>query len=452
MGFTCIARDGLGDHQATIVQAMAWFRGRLWVGTGGRSLNPMGLGAAGLARMGPLADLLRERDRLRGRAPVGARIWAFDPASGDWERVFASPLEPGPDGAPVPRDRNVRGAIVLDGALWMGASSMRGQVTLLRSVDGHAFEEVPHGHFGLGPQADIPSLRRFVAAGGRLHTAFVGRNQGRGMLDDNMSDFPAVQASDDPLNGGWRAVGEPGFGDPANLSVNELAEFAGHLYAGTLNPRGGFQLWKAEPGAYRWRKILDRGAFAGPVASIAAAMIPFGDHLYVASGLQRQGRGGLDRLGPMPGELLRVAADDSWELVMGEPRVTPHGLKRPISGLGAGFGSVFNRGVWCLAEHDGLLYAGCGDIRVFDTFIPDAKSGLSAGFRARMAEARANWPGGFALWRSADGARWEPVTTQGFEADRHTYGIRELAATPAGLFVGTAASGAGFQVWRSGRP
>ena len=44
--------------------------------------------------------------------------------------------------------------------------------------------------------------------------------------------------------------------------------------------------------------------------------------------------------------------------------------------------------------------------------------------------------GGFELWRSPDGSRWEPVTRNGFGSPS-SFGVETMLSTPAGLFVGT---------------
>jgi hypothetical protein len=76
--------------------------------------------------------------------------------------------------------------------------------------------------------------------------------------------------------------------------------------------------------------------------------------------------------------------------------------------------------MWAMAAFDQTLYVGthhCGPFR----------SALRGEPRIR---------GGFQLWSSPDGARWRPVILDGF-GDPYATGVRTLAATPAGLFLGT---------------
>jgi hypothetical protein len=181
-------------------------------------------------------------------------------------------------------------------------------------------------------------------------------------------------------------------------------------------------------------------------------MQAFGGHLYVATGLQRQGRTGIDRYGPVGGELLRVGPDGAWDLVCGQNRITAAGWKPPLSGTGPGFGEPFARGVWHMAEHGGRLYAGGADWRIFQSWLPPPGSRLPPGRIQALREGHAAYGGGFPLWVSGDGTDWSAVTREGFDDNAETGGARFLQSTPEGLFVGTASTGktparGGAEVW-----
>ena len=246
--FRLVIAGGFGDHTCRIAQAMAWFGGALFVGTGGRSLNPMGLSDSAMARLGPLAKLAATRD---GGTPGGASIWRHSPADGQWTRVFETP-DVDYQGRSGPRDRNIRASLVLtepDGteALYFGVSAMKGRLRILRSSDGLRFEEGLTSGLGLPDGADIPSIRTLVAAGGWVFSSPVGMIQGRGMLDDNVSAFPQVFRARHPFDDHWEAVSDPGFGDPDNLSVNEMAVLNGWLYAGRSRWRRGSRCSTSAP-------------------------------------------------------------------------------------------------------------------------------------------------------------------------------------------------------------
>ncbi|MGH8058348.1 MAG: hypothetical protein ACREOH_14115, partial [Candidatus Entotheonellia bacterium] len=315
---------------------MAWYKGSLFVGTGRGPLRPLGLSEHALQARPWLsrfhAKLQGQRDR---DDEAGSQIWRFDPRTEQWTQLYLTPWVVGADGRQNPRDRGVRARAVFRGmsdpepALYFGVGSLEGQVIILRSIDGVTFAEAEEEGLGLG-SADVPSIRTLCELHGRLYTSPTGKNQGLQVWDDNISDFPMVFETADPYKGHWTMVSEAGFGDPNNLSVNEMAAFNGCLYAGTLNPNRGFQVWKTnargEP-PYAWRQIIEDGAYRGPASAGAVSMYVFGETMYVGSGLQRLGRGHPDTYGPFPGELIRIYPDDTWDLVVGTQRFTPQGFK-----------------------------------------------------------------------------------------------------------------------------
>jgi hypothetical protein len=395
-----------------------------------------------------------------GREEDGAQVWRYDPAANDWTLVYNSPLQEGRDGNVRARDRSVRAASVYQTAadrepvLYLGVGSLERQVVFLRSSDGLHFEECDEQGFGLG-DVDVPSVRNIVGLGGRIYSTPTGKNFGRGMWDDNLTDYPFVFETSDPLHGHWRPVNEAGFGDPDNLSINELAVLEGALYAATINPRRGFQVWKTRPEGeppYRWKKILECGAWR-TISSVPSAMKVFNGALYVTATLQRQGRGGRDRFGPFPAEMIRVYPDDTWDLVAGYPRFTPHGLKRPTSGMLGGLNDHFTHVFWRMDAYEGWLYMGTAGWKWMPTYLRDRTDLSPAQLEWLREQTAARAEGEFSLWRTRDGDHWEAVTRTGFtQGNPLNYGIRELVATPAGLYVFPtskvgASKGGGLEIW-----
>src|SRR5262249_30212034 len=159
-----------------------------------------------------------------------------------------------------------------------------------------------------------------------------------------------------------------GFGDPTNLTVFELEVFDGFLYAGTLNPVHGFQVWKTSADGippYQWNRVITDGAYRGNLNECTASMCVFDHALYVGSSIQNGGYDRTYKVGPAPAELIRIHPDDTWDLVVGTERHTPQGLKCPISGLGPGFGTKLNVIFWRMAEYEGWLYLGTYNWIVF---------------------------------------------------------------------------------------
>jgi ubiquinone/menaquinone biosynthesis C-methylase UbiE len=221
-----------------------------------------------------------------------------------------------------------------------------------------------------------------------------------------------------------------------------MAGFNGFLYVGTLNPQRGFQIWKARPygrSPYRWKKVIDDGAGRGNLSECAISMCAFKGALYVGTGIQNGGYDRVHKVGPAAAEIIRIYPDDSWDVVVGEPRWTIHGRKTPLGGMGPGFDDLFNGYIWRMAAHEGWLYAGTYNWSVFLPYLPiDRWNSRHAAALKRMGlENIVASVGGFDLWRTRDGVDWSPVTRRGF-GNPHNYGARTMMSTPYGLFVGTA--------------
>ena len=435
--FRCVARGGFGDPYNAYAHTMAWFDGALYVGTTRANLHlrrandPPGLRPWPVRCPADVYDL-----------DLRAQIWRYDPGPGTWRQVLRSPMVRGRGGQRVPRDIGYRGITAAPAsngrpaALYVTtwAPSRGPAPIMLRSQDGKRFERV--GRPEVLSERPV-SYRAMVAFNGRLYTAPLGRPGGR----PNVSGDAVVLESDDPA-AGWRVAGPPGFGDSGNGAIVELAEFAGHLYAGTLNAVRGYEVWRtAAQGRppYAWEKVLDEGAGRGRLNQAVLSMCVFGDALYVGSGIQGGGYDRTNRVGPAAGELVRVFPDGEWDLVAGKPRLTPGGVKFPLSGRGPGFDNPFAGYLWRMCAHDGHLYLGTYDWSVLLPFLPWERMPRAVRQRVRLIgiEELVERRAGFDLWRSANGERWTKVTGDGL-GNPYNFGARTLASTPHGLFVGTA--------------
>jgi len=444
--FTQVAKGGLGDGHNSFAHSMAWFKGRLFLGTTRSNLCMLRVQSSYVdtpLRVWPVdcpttLEGLYELDRH-------SQIWAYDPKDGSWEMVYRAPLVEGRDGSMVAREIGYRSMLVYQGAdtaepalyvsSWAPGKAPGG--LLLRSTDGKTFEEVtPYGV----TDPPMSTTRSLTAFRGRMHFApSAQRGQSGGQQN---SGRPQILASQTPEAGDWQPVNEPGFGDDGNLSVFSLEVVGDQLYAGTLNTKG-MQIWATDgspagdgSGHYKWRMICDQGAGRGPLNQVAASMQAFNGALYVGSAIQGGGIDRVNKVGPAAAEILRVNADDSIDLIVGDREQED---REPLSGLGAGFGHFFNGYVWDMGVHDGWLYAGTYD---WSTTLRWAK------FEAAPAKVKELMrlvgieniiaaDGGADLWRTADGENWMPVCRQGF-GNAYNWGIRNIVSTPVGLMVGTA--------------
>lgn len=422
--FEVIATEGAGRTANTTAHSMAFFRGALYLGSSCANVSG---------------------------SDASPRILRFAEQTGEWETVYEPPLiEPSvrsqvPDRqivshlkgssrlgqrrkrqseGRVPRDSGYRSMRVFQGksdpepALYVSSISRSGGA-LLRSVDGNSFEQV--GEPGLG-NPDVYSFRGLTALGGRLFAAPAGTVTDE-YLDRNLAPEAKVYVCDDPGAGTWREASEIAFGDPTNEGIYTLGTAHGHVYAGTANPARGFQLWRTaatgEP-PYQWEPVVIDGAGVFNHNLAVTAMAEFNGALYVGSGITGFGYDTVHDIGPASAELIRVHPDGTWDLIAGRMRFTEDGLKVPLSLLGPGLGDFYNSVVWSLGVHDGALYLGTHQWEAFRA--------LERGTDEIV--------GGYQLWASENGEDWELVIDDG-HGNPAELGVRTIASTPFGLFVGT---------------
>ena len=452
--FTRIGHGGLGDGHNNYAHSMAWFKNRLYLGTTRSNMAMLRLQSA-------YAELPVEIWPVEGPETMDdlyaldrrAQIWCFDPAAGTWEMVYRAPMIAGQDGDLVPRDIGYRSMELFQApgtdepALYISAwaPSRAPGGLILRTTDGRNFD--PITQYGI-TDPPFSTTRSLTAFRGRLHFAPTAR-RGTDGAQQNSAGLPLIFAGDGAGTGtpaDWVVVNEPGFGDAGNLGVFSLAVANDRLYAGTLN-LAGLQVWVTDGDTegkdglpYRWRKLIDKGAGRGPLNQAVACMTEFNGALYVGTGIQGGGNDRVNKIGPAAAEIIRINADDSWDLIMGDRDDSPTPARAPLSGLRAGFGQFFNGYIWAMGVHDGWLYCGSYDwsitlrwARLDATSDPMMRRLMQSIGPETIIAAE----GGADLWRSADGENWLPVDRQGF-GNPYNWGIRNLVSTPLGLFVGTA--------------
>lgn len=436
--FIRIGEHGLGDPLNAYAHSMEFYNGRLYLGTSRANLCMLKVSKIRTAlKYWPVEcpNNLYDLD-------MRARIHKFEFSTGLWNEMFRSPMIAGSDGTPVPREMSYRCMAIFKAAgdrrpvLYCGTyASIKGQgAQILRSVGGEAFTTVgrPEGFDDI-----VITVRLLVPFKGKLFTSPTGRAGG----NPNAAFQTIVYETGDPARRPWRAVSEPGFGNPANVSVFEMIAFGDYLYAGTAN-FAGYQVWRTKADGtppYEWECIVSQGAWRGATNQGVASFCVFKGALYVGSGIQHGGIDIANQVGPAGPELIRIHPDGTWDLIVGHSRDTPHGWKRPLSGFSPGFGHVTNGYFWRMAEHDGWLYLGTFNWGLMMNYSsqerwPEFIQRVYG--RIGPEQIFANYSGAH-LYRSYDGENWVAVTTNGFD-NPCNYGIRTLVSTPYGLAVGTA--------------
>jgi nucleoside-diphosphate-sugar epimerase len=437
--FRCLGKNGIGDPANAYVHGMTFYEGRLYCGMTRNSFK--------LLKLFPPIDPpalepwpVDVPPRVQDLDMQG-QIWRWTPETDTWELAFRSPMIPGKQGEPAPRDLGYRGMTVFQGksdtkpTLYASTMStvLRGCAAhVLRSEDGLDFQ--PACEPGIG-NPRISTFRELVAFDGYLYAPPAGEG-----IQFNSNRTGVLMRSNDPAPGNWEVACDLGFGDPTNNGVFMMTVANGQLYAGTFNNFEGYQVWTTPPcgdGTLRWRKVLERGAWRGPLSEIAMGMVEFNGALYVGSSIQNGGYDRTNLVGPASGEIVRIWPDDSWDLLVGSPRETPQGVRYPLSGRGPGFDNIFAGYTWRMCVHDGWLYVTTFDWSVFLQYAhrpsPTAKRLLNGLSFEQLAEVG----GGFELWRTRDGIEWVPVTLNGM-GNPYNYGGRTMVSTPVGLALGTA--------------
>ncbi len=437
--FRRIASRGFGDPHNSYAYGYAWYDDHVYIGT---NRDVLVLAKTRFRFQVPTSVWPVEVPAEQAPEEAGGQIWRYSHERDTWQCVYRSLVVKGVEGRDVPLATGFRNMVVFQGrsddrpALYTipSCGSLGLGPVMLRSIDGVHFEQISEQGMGLG-DPNLTAFRSLVVHKGRLYITPTGSRGG----DPNVSYHAAILASDDPVRGRWERVNIGSFGEPTNLGIYDMVSTGEFLYAGTMNIREGCQLWKTDAEGtlpYRWTKVFDRGADRGPFNQGVVSITTFGEAVYLGTGIQNGGYDRVNNIGPDAGEVIRVFPDDSWELVVGSPRITRQGLKVPASGYGPGFDNRFAGYMWRMCEHEGALYVGTYDSSAMFPF-----SEMDERTRRVFDEATLDLfmrrQGGCELWSSADGDNWSCVTRNGFD-NPYNWGIRTLLSTPRGLVVGTA--------------
>jgi hypothetical protein len=440
--FKKVSDNGFGDGNNAYAHTMAWFKGRLYVGTTRANLclikNSVNIEIDRWPVECPNPVYSRDFEYQQARA----EIWRYTPEHSLWERVYQAPIVTGQHGKEMSRELGYRGIVVYQAPsdpnpclyLTNWSRSHGDGPIILRSEDGDSFEAVPNSINTIQPVNSVRSLTQFK---GMLFTAPTGAGKG----NPNTSGVPTIYVTTDPNNTPWQPANKAGFSVSGNATIFEMATFDDWLYAGTLNNEG-FQLWRTQAlgkPPFNWELVVERGAGRGALNQGVVSLQVFKGALYLGTGIQNGGYDHTNDIGPAGAEIIRVNSDSSWDLIVGDARTLDDKRIEPLSGLRSGFGNLFNGYIWRMRSHDGWLYASTMEWSMtlayadLDKRPPKVRQVLGEVGQ----EAVVKHQGGFDLWRTADGENWLPVDRRGFD-NPYNYGLRTMTSTPRGLFIGTA--------------
>jgi hypothetical protein len=454
-GIHTIAQRGFGDRANSYAWGMAWFKGHLYVGTGRNVLCTEGATTNFYFPFSDNYKLFPQPSVKCTRDPYAleqrAEIWRYTPRTGRWTQVYRSATVPNPraPGRRIARDIAYRGMSVHRDrhgrqALFVSAVSPNEYVPelarttpprLLRTYDGQQFHDI-------GGQFIVHKTGQF---GDHRPIGYRGMQWWRGelyvLVSTGLAGDGEVFRVDNPFgtHARFRQV------TPPWMYAFELQVFNGELYVGIGSRRTGYSVWKTSSrGApYRFRPIIRNGAGRGPVMTGVIGMNVFRGRLYVSAVSWY-----CDCSQLPTSEMVRIAKDGSWQVVVGRPRATGKGRTRaPISGLMDGFENIFVTHIWRMENAGGALYAGTLDWSYLLQTSKDwlkQNSGLLSSIMAGEL--------GFDLWASCDGRDWFPVTRTAFTGDEYDFGVRNIVRGPRGIFVGTANHSFGTRIINDTQP
>ncbi len=448
--FVQVNETGFGDRWNTWVWSMKWWKGKLYAGTN-RAFPcveqfVVHSGIPRLVKYPPRYEADIQCADSPYDLPLQAEIWCYGPETKSWDRLYQSPKEvevPSRPGTFVAREfgfRNMHAYNESDGteALYVSGVSTRAidrtfldgikghyqdvsiicertiegafpPPRLLRSTDGLHFEAIPCEPGTVLGDISALSYRALTGYKGRMYVA-AGAMMGWGIVLE--SDSPKLG------NNHFRQVSPPG------MHVFEMIPFNGYLYLGLLDYEKGYSVVKTDATGippYKFTQVVPYSGHRKAQRGFSAvSMHVFQGNLFVGTF--------------SPAELIRIHPDDHWDLIVGNPRRTPDGMKWPLSGMGDGFDNGLNRLIQRMEEHNGWLY--------LSTVKHYATKFRKVPIVGPWFESRA----GFDLYCTRDGETFECVTDNGFEDVCNTF-ARTLTSTPVGLFVGVANDHDGAKVY-----
>jgi hypothetical protein len=441
-GHGVIAQDGFGERDNSYAWSMGWFKGQLYVGTGRDVLCVENETTQFFV---PLEEKYTINPSLNVRCPANpydlklrAEIWQYTPETGVWKRVYRSPTlrNPAESHLRVATDIAYRSMVTFkesDGREALYAAGVSPDEYLpsllrthppriLRSYDGIHWEALK-----------LPAVTVHYP-GGKVHpmgyrAMVVWKHHLFVTATPDLTGDGSLFEVTNPSSRHPRLIQV----SPANLDIFEAVTFHGDLYLGCGNATSGYSVWEASGQDRPFVPVITGGAGSGAEITSVVSMHVFRNRLYVgASGWYQN---------TLPkSEMIRIAPDGQWTLVVGNPRKLPNGqIAYPTSGLDDGFDSLFNAHFWRMADFGGGLYVGT------NSWAELVKGYKGKGWLGDLLAGAA----GYQLWSTCDGEDWFPVTRNAFGDGEYDFGARTLETSgPHGeeLYIGSANQAQGTMI------
>ncbi len=448
-----IAQNGFDSTQNSYAWGMAWFKGKLYVGTG---RDVVCTEREDSDYYYPFAHRYVTHPEPGVHCPknpyamnLRAEIWQYTPRTNHWVMVYRAPV-----GIRNPRDRryhlspdiayrgmtvvtNKKGhqALFVSGVSadeWVPQAAQKQPPRLLRTFDGRHFHNIARSII----------VRRTGNYTDHRAIGFRGMQVWRGHLyvlaSASLTGDGGVFRVDNP----WSKHSHFTQVSPPWMYVFELQTFHGSMYFGSGNGNTGYGVWKLQRSKrpYHFTPIVTHGAGRGHLVTSVISMTVYRNQLYVgAVGWYCVTCNALPTT-----EMIRINAKGRWQVVVGAKRfvASQSRSKAPISGLGDGFDNIFNSHMWRMAVSGKALYVGTLDwswlLQKDKTLFNGHPGVLSSVLAGEL---------GFDMWATCDGHDFFPVTRDAFGVDEYDFGVRTLLGVKGGYYVGTANHAHGTRIF-----
>jgi hypothetical protein len=448
-----IAQWGFGDPQNEYAWGMAWFKGKLYVGTG-RDVICVEKQTSDFYY--PFSDVYNTHPEPSvhcAKNPYNldlrAEIWQYTPQTGRWVMVYRAPANipnpraPGkyisPDIAyramSVVTDPHGRQVMFVSGVSadeYIPELATTHPPRLLRTYDGVHFQNIVRSSFIIHRTGQFTDTRPMGFRG-----IVQWRHQLYVVASTSLTGAGEVFRVDHP----WSGYGHFTQVSPPWTQVFELQPFNGGLYLGTGNTNGyGVLRLSNSHRRYRIQQVVTDGAGRGKYMTSVVAMQVYRGWLYVSAA----GWYCLSCNALPAAELIRIAPDGHWQVVAGAPRFVPlqSETKYPISGLGDGFDNIFTAHFWRMAVSGNALYVGTND---WSWLLQSDKSFL--GGYPGLLDSLLSGEMGFDVWATCDGVDFFPVTRNAFGVDMYDFGVRTMEGVNGGFYIGSADHAHGTRIY-----
>lgn len=455
-GVNIIAQRGFGSTQNSYAWAASWFEGKLYIGTVRNELclenetvqyylnftgpHPPKIYTPNAAQNVHCAANVYNLDER-------AEIWQYTPQTDTWRMVFRSPADipvPGHPGKKISPDVGFRDMTIYTGpngrpALYVDDVTADEYTPglyethpprILRSYDGIHWTALKtpllHMQQPNGPQVDM-GFRSLTVWKNHMFLLATPDLTGDGAVFEVMRPW-----SSHPT---FRQV------TPGNMYVFEIQKFDGNLYVGNGSNTTGYSVYKTNGSGYpyfNWTPVVTGGAGRGTTITSVVSMHVFRNRLYVgASGWNT---------GKLPdSEMIEIAPNDSWSLVVGNARSVNGKMMYPTSGLNDGFGQIFNAHFWRMATSDGGMYVGTNNYSyVLVNNVPAGENLYADNLIVQ--------PPGFDIWATCDGTDFFAVTRDAFTGNGYDFGARVMIPNGNNLYIGSADQALGTTIFDDYEP